>query len=148
MEVRLILGDQLNPDHSWFSQASPHVCFVMYEMRQETDYAPHHIQKVVAFFGAMRRFAKYLESKGHTVLYYTLDDAENEQQLDKNLRKTLKLIKATSFVSTAWHASMIRDGFTETFAITPVGCQQFVGKMNIGQRGPVTPSLACQGGAW
>ena len=97
MEVRLILGDQLNPDHSWFSQASPNVCFVMYEMRQETDYVPHHIQKVVAFFGAMRRFAKYLESKGHTVLFYTLDDPENEQQLDKNLRKTLKLFKATSF---------------------------------------------------
>ena len=97
MEVRLILGDQLNPDHSWFSQANPNVCFVMYEMRQETDYVPHHIQKVVAFFGAMRRFAKYLESKGHTVLYYTLDDPENEQQLDKNLRKTLKLINATSF---------------------------------------------------
>ena len=97
MEVRLILGDQLNPDHSWFAQADPKVCYVLYEMRQETDYVCHHIQKVVAFFGAMRRFAKHLVLRGHMVLYYTLDDAENEHQLDKNLLKTFKLLKATSF---------------------------------------------------
>ena len=32
--------------------------YLMAEMRQETDYAPHHIQKVLAFFAAMRAFAQ------------------------------------------------------------------------------------------
>lgn len=97
MEVRLILGDQLNPDHSWFTKVDKNICYVMYEMRQETDYVRHHIQKVVAFFGAMRQFAKHLESKGHMVLYFTIDDPENEHQLDKNLEKTIKMLNARSF---------------------------------------------------
>ena len=56
MKIKLILGDQLNIKHSWFNQVDDEVIYVMMEMRQETDYAPHHIQKVIAFFGAMRNF--------------------------------------------------------------------------------------------
>ena len=59
MEVRLILGDQLNAKHTWFDEVNNNVCYVMFEMRQETDYVMHHIQKVVAFFGAMRNFARF-----------------------------------------------------------------------------------------
>ena len=76
MEVRLILGDQLNSEHSWFDQVNSHVIYVMFEMRQETNYVKHHIQKVVAFFGAMRNFAKSKENEGHQLLYYTLEDPE------------------------------------------------------------------------
>ena len=43
MEVRLILGDQLNSEHSWFDQVNSHVIYVMFEMRQETNYVKHHI---------------------------------------------------------------------------------------------------------
>ena len=50
MKIKLILGDQLNIKHSWFNQVDDEVIYVMMEMRQETDYAPHHIQKVIAFF--------------------------------------------------------------------------------------------------
>jgi deoxyribodipyrimidine photolyase-related protein len=49
MEVRLILGDQLNEEHSWYIEPNNQVCYVMFEMRQETDYVRHHVQKVVAF---------------------------------------------------------------------------------------------------
>ena len=55
------------------------------EMRQETDYVLHHIQKVVAFFAAMRQFANWLEERGHQVIYYRLDDEQNQQDLTKNL---------------------------------------------------------------
>ena len=54
MTIRLILGDQLNEQHSWYKNVDDAVCYVMFEMRQETDYVKHHIQKVVAFFSAMR----------------------------------------------------------------------------------------------
>lgn len=32
-ELRLILGGQLNPDHSWFRQRSDHVVYVMPELQ-------------------------------------------------------------------------------------------------------------------
>jgi deoxyribodipyrimidine photolyase-related protein len=43
--VRLILGDQLNSNHSWFNTVDDSVVYVMMEVRSETDYAKHHIQK-------------------------------------------------------------------------------------------------------
>ena len=42
MEIRLILGDQLNEKHVWFTKRNDNVCYVMFEMRQETDYVKHH----------------------------------------------------------------------------------------------------------
>ena len=47
--LRLILGDQLNHNHSWFQNPQKGVHYLMMEMRQETDYVTHHIQKVCAF---------------------------------------------------------------------------------------------------
>ena len=48
MKMRLLLGDQLNIEHSWFKKTEDDVCYVQMEMRQETDYAPHHIQKMLS----------------------------------------------------------------------------------------------------
>ena len=83
--LRLILGDQLNIQHSWYKKADDQIIYLMAEMRQETDYVKHHIQKVVGFFMAMRHFAKTLEEKGHTVIYLKIDDPQNEQDLPKIL---------------------------------------------------------------
>ena len=55
--LRLLLGDQLNAAHSWWQTPQEDVLTVMMECRQETDYARHHVQKVLAFFLAMRSFA-------------------------------------------------------------------------------------------
>lgn len=85
-EVRLVLGDQLNADHSWYAEADQsNTLYVLMEMRQETDYAPHHLQKVVAFFGAMRLFAQDLAASGKCVFYLSLNDAQNQQSLTDNL---------------------------------------------------------------
>ena len=85
-EVALICGDQLNENHSWFAGgAKPNRLFVIMEVRSETDYARHHIQKVVAFFGAMRLFAQRIQALGHRVHYITLDDDENEQDFRAGL---------------------------------------------------------------
>ena len=71
--IRWILGDQLALSHSWFEQKDEAVLYVIAELRQETDYAPHHSQKVCAFFAAMRNFADNLASLGHRVLHLDLD---------------------------------------------------------------------------
>lgn len=88
-EVRLILGDQLNAKHTWWREQQDDVLYVMMEMRQETDYVKHHIQKIVAFFAAMRNFASAIEQAGHRVHYMKLDDANNTQSLTQNLAAIL-----------------------------------------------------------
>ena len=88
--LRLILGDQLNSNHQWFARPEPNAAYVLMEIRQETDYVTHHIQKIAAFFAAMRHFAERLRSKGHQVLYLPLDDPENRQDLGGNLRELVR----------------------------------------------------------
>jgi len=95
--VRLILGDQLNAFHSWYQYTSEDKVYVMMEIRQETDYSHHHIQKVVAFFTAMRDFASWLKSKGHNILYLQLDDLRNTQSIPGNMDWILKDAAADRF---------------------------------------------------
>ena len=72
--MRLVLGDQLNPRHSWFQSTDRGVVYVLLELRQETDYVRHHVQKVLAIFAAMSRFAAGLCDAGHRVVHRTLDE--------------------------------------------------------------------------
>ncbi|RZS99850.1 cryptochrome/photolyase family protein [Aquimarina brevivitae] len=97
MTIRLLLGDQLNYKHSWYSSTDDEVIYFMAEMRQETDYTRHHIQKVVAFFLSMRNFKNWLEEKGHQVVYYQLDHENNKQDLTKNLKQLIKEHNANKF---------------------------------------------------
>ncbi len=83
--LRLLLGDQLNPRHSWFAEPDANVVHVMMEIRQETDYVRHHSQKILAIFAAMRDFAAQLKSQGHRVRYVAINDASNRQSLTGNL---------------------------------------------------------------
>jgi deoxyribodipyrimidine photolyase-related protein len=89
--LRLILGDQLNSQHSWFVQDihTASVLHVMMEVRQETDYVAHHIQKVVGFFAAMRAFAAALRVSGHALRYITLDDPANQHTFARNITALL-----------------------------------------------------------
>lgn len=83
--LRLILGDQLSPRHSWFAQVNPSVVYVLMEVRQETDYVLHHAQKILAIFAAMREFARQLRIAGHRVHYVAIDDNSNHQSIPNNL---------------------------------------------------------------
>ena len=83
MTLRLLLGDQLNSQHSWLESVNKNTIYLMAEMRQETNYVKHHIQKVVAFFLSMRNFATDLKQKNHTVIYYTISDQNNLHDLKK-----------------------------------------------------------------
>ena len=98
--LRLILGDQLNHQHSWFkggAAAHKDATYVMLELRQETDYVHHHVQKVVAFFLAMRAFAAAKEVEGFNVRYLKLDDEKNSGDLGTNLEGLVKDLKIERF---------------------------------------------------
>lgn len=84
-EIRLILGDQLNINHSWFTKIDPSVLYVLMEVKTESAYVTHHIQKVVAIFAAMREFASLLKAKGHQLRYVKINDSDNQHDFIKNL---------------------------------------------------------------
>ncbi len=87
--LRLILGDQLNIHHSWFQTRSSNAEYVLMEVASEASYVKHHIQKILAFFLAMRHFRDELRAVGHTVRYISLDDPSNRQSFSANLQELL-----------------------------------------------------------
>lgn len=95
--LRLILGDQLNLNHSWFADVDENITYVLMEVRSETDYAYHHIQKVVGFFVAMRTFAEELLNHGHKVIYLKIGDSKNLQSIEENLAELIDNGKFTNF---------------------------------------------------
>lgn len=95
--IRLILGDQLNLSHSWYQQVSDDVVYLMAEQLSETDYVTHHIQKVIAFFLAMRARASQLRAAGHRVIYYKITDPDNKQSFDANVKYLFQQTGATGF---------------------------------------------------
>jgi deoxyribodipyrimidine photolyase-related protein len=95
--LRLILGDQLNSNHSWYNTVDESVTYVLMEIRSETDYAQHHIQKVIGFFAAMQNFAKELQQKGHQTIYIYLNDKHNLQSFANNSEALIKANQFTHF---------------------------------------------------
>ncbi|RZJ66486.1 MAG: cryptochrome/photolyase family protein [Flavobacterium sp.] len=95
--LRLLLGDQLDINHSWFSKPNGDVIYLMAEMRQETDYVKHHIQKVVAFFVSMRNFASELKSKNHKVDYLKINSKHNSQKLEQIISDAIEKHKIEKF---------------------------------------------------
>lgn len=95
--LRLILGDQLNINHSWYKNVNESVCYVLMELRSETDYAHHHIQKLLGFFAAMRNFAETLRQRKHRVIYIYLNDKDNLQSFDKNCAAIIEKYKFEKF---------------------------------------------------
>lgn len=85
--LRLILGDQLNPSHSWYKQKDDDTLYLIAELKQETDYVKHHIQKLCAFFNAMENFATALKTAGFNVLHLTLDDTADDKDLIELLKR-------------------------------------------------------------
>ena len=87
MILRLILGDQLNSNHSWFQEEDQsNYIYVLMEVQSETNYVKHHHQKVVAFFAAMRNFAEELRYKGFQVFYFKINDAVNHHSFENNIQ--------------------------------------------------------------
>ncbi|ENK3932973.1 cryptochrome/photolyase family protein [Pseudomonas aeruginosa] len=74
----LLLGDQLSFDLSLFDALDPaQDTILMAEVNEEARYVPHHPQKIVLIFSAMRHFAQALRERGWRVIYTRLDDADN-----------------------------------------------------------------------
>jgi len=92
--IRLLLGDQLNIQHSWFRNVDKTKIYVLMEVRQETDYVLHHAQKILAIFAAMRDMARQLNELGHQVHYFKIDDPKNLHAIRANIDVLIAQYKA------------------------------------------------------
>ena len=129
--LRLVLGDQLNPQHTWFQTVDSQVVYVMMEVRQETDYVLHHAQKILAIFAAMRDFAAQLRAAGHRVRYVALDDPSNRQSLTDNLAALMRHYDAQQLAWQApdeWrlHHQLQTWAQQQPFATTEVSSEHFL----------------------
>jgi len=97
MRLRLILGDQLNEQHSWFREKNDDVIYLMMEILPETSYVKHHIQKIVGIFLAMRAFASKIARSGHRVKYIRLDDPDNKQSFAGNIKQIIEIENCSGF---------------------------------------------------
>lgn len=79
--LRIVLGDQLNIQHSWFNDDPSSFDILMMEVKEEASYVTHHIQKIVGFFSAMRAFAVSSQERGFSVRYTKLSDSPNSHTL-------------------------------------------------------------------
>ncbi len=80
-KLRLILGDQLNANHSWLKKKRSDTLYLIAELHQEATYTKHHCQKICAFFAAMEAFSIALKKAGHDVKHLTLDDTQSYESL-------------------------------------------------------------------
>lgn len=95
--LRLILGDQLNAAHSWYTEKKPSTLYVIAELHQEASYVTHHVQKVSSFFAAMQAFAEALQQAGHQVLHLTLDDTAGVDDLPTLLKQLIEKYRISKF---------------------------------------------------
>lgn len=65
----LVLGDQLSPALSSLRDVQPQDRVLMAEVASEASYTPHHKQKIILIFSAMRHFAAVLQQQGIQVSY-------------------------------------------------------------------------------
>lgn len=76
--LRVVLRDRLSHDVAALQGLDPNNdAVLMMEVRGETEYAPHHKQKLVLVLPAMRHFAAEHRDAGVQIEYVELDASEN-----------------------------------------------------------------------
>ncbi|MBI1262020.1 MAG: cryptochrome/photolyase family protein [Rhizobiales bacterium] len=99
--LRLVLGDQLTREISALQDIDISADIVLLaEVRTEASYVPHHKQKIVMIFSAMRHFADMLQEEGINIHYTDYLDPENTGSLIAEIGRIAKHHKFDRLVVT------------------------------------------------
>lgn len=83
-----IFADQLSAAAPALQSVDPEESIIlMMEVSHEAEHVPHHSQKLVFLFSAMRHFAAQLEAGGYTVDYVRLTDPDNTGSFERELSR-------------------------------------------------------------
>jgi deoxyribodipyrimidine photolyase-related protein len=101
LRLGLVLGDQLSFNLDLLAVLDPaRDALLMAEVEGEARYVPHHPQKIVLIFSAMRHFAQALRERGWTVHYVTLDAPGNSGTIAGELRRWQAALDASEVHAT------------------------------------------------
>ncbi|MET0124718.1 MAG: cryptochrome/photolyase family protein [Pseudomonas caspiana] len=90
----LVLGDQLSFDLASLAELdAERDAVLMVEVMEEATHVPHHPQKIILIFSAMRHFAQALEARGFHVHYVRLDDPQNTGSVPGELHRWHSLLQ-------------------------------------------------------
>ncbi len=96
-----VLGDQLNPALASLRGVAREAAVVlMAEVDEEATYVPHHRQKLVLVFSAMRHFAEELRATGWRVDYRRLDAPDHRSSLTAEVAAAARRHGATRIRAT------------------------------------------------
>ena len=99
--LRVILGDQLSTRLEVVAGADKaRDVFLMAEVMSEATYVRHHVKKIAFLFSAMRHFAAALRAAGYQVRYVALEDADNSQSLEGEIRRAVEHLGSSRVVVT------------------------------------------------
>ncbi len=119
--LHLVLGDQLSLGLSSLRGLDPATDTVlMLEVAQETDYVPHHKQKIVLILSAMRHFADELRAQGVRVDYVALDDPANTGSFTTEIARAVARHEASALIMTQpgeWRVLEVAKTWSETLNI-------------------------------
>ena len=120
--LRLILGDQLNPEIAALRDANPTSDIIfMAEVIEEVTYVKHHQKKIVFLFSAMRHFAKALSEKGFDVAYTKLDDPLNGGSFNSEIERAIALYEIEKIIITSpgeYRLLQIFESWEEQFGVS------------------------------
>jgi deoxyribodipyrimidine photolyase-related protein len=119
--LRVILGDQLSSRLDVVAGADKEYdVFLIAEVMAEASYVRHHVKKIAFLFSAMRHFAEALRSAGYHVRYVPLDDPDNSQSLDGEIRRAVVVLAPDRVVVTEPGEWRLREGFEALRLALPV----------------------------
>lgn len=115
MRLGLVLGDQLSLELPSLKALDPaHDAILMAEVEGEARYVPHHPQKIVLVFSAMRHFAQALRERGWQVHYVPIDDSDNSGTIVGELRRWRERLGAAQIDLTECGEWRLEDGLRES----------------------------------
>ena len=118
--LRLIFGDQLSHTLASLREVTRHDVILMVEVMGEARVVPHHKQKLVLVFSAMRHFAESLRKQGFCVEYITLDDAQNTGDFTGEVQRAITRHHPQNLVVTApseFRVKLVVEGWQHHFPI-------------------------------
>ena len=119
--LRIVLGDQVSAGLSALEDLDPaRDVVLMAEVMAECTYVRHHKKKIVLVLSAMRHFAQALRSRGVTVDYVALDDAENTQSLRGEMLRAVERHHPERVVATEcgeWRLEQDMRGWQEAAGV-------------------------------
>lgn len=110
MNLIFIFGDQLSlglPSLAGVNKAEDVI--LMCEVRAEATAVKHHKKKIAFLFSAMRHFADELMREGYNVCYVKIDDPENTQSFETELKRALARFSPKSVLITQPSEHRVRE---------------------------------------